>query len=120
MGMGNMGMGGMGMSFTIDGRTFDERRDDQTVRLGSTEDWIITNTSPMDHPFHLHVWRFQVLADSTATPPTSTLQDVVVIPARGWVRLRIPFTDYPGRSVYHCHTVDHEDAGMMGTVTVST
>ncbi|MGH3868464.1 MAG: multicopper oxidase family protein [Pseudonocardiaceae bacterium] len=120
MGMGGMGMGGMGMSFTIDGHTFDDRRDDQTVRLGSTEDWTITNTSPMDHPFHLHVWRFHVLADSTGTPPTATFQDVVLIPARGWVRLRIPFTDYPGRSVYHCHTADHEDAGMMGTLTVTT
>jgi FtsP/CotA-like multicopper oxidase with cupredoxin domain len=126
-GMGNMGnmdmgnMGGMGMmSFTIDGRTFDENRDDQTVRLGSTEDWVITNTSPMDHPFHLHVWRFQVLADSSGTSPTSTLQDVVNVPARGWVRVRIPFLDFSGRSVYHCHTVDHEDAGMMGTVNVST
>jgi FtsP/CotA-like multicopper oxidase with cupredoxin domain len=39
MGMGGMGMRGMGMRFTIDGRTFDHQRDDQTVRLGSTEDW---------------------------------------------------------------------------------
>ncbi len=119
MGMGGMRMGNMGMSFTIDGRTFDARRDDQTVRLGSTEDWTITNTSPMDHPFHLHVWPFHVLADSLGTPRTATRQDVVLIPALGWVRLRIPFTDYPGRSVYHCHTADHEDAGMMGTLTVT-
>lgn len=119
MGMSGMGMGGMGMRFTIDGRTFDARRDDQTVRLGTTEDWTITNTSPMDHPFHLHVWPFRVLADSAATPRTAVRQDVVLVPARGWVRLRIPFTDYPGRSVYHCHTSDHEDAGMMGTLTVT-
>jgi FtsP/CotA-like multicopper oxidase with cupredoxin domain len=113
------GMGGMGMRWTIDGRTFDDRRDDQTVRLGSTEDWTITNTSPMDHPFHLHVWPFHVLADSVGTPRTTSRQDVVVIPARGWVRVRIPFTDYTGRSVYHCHTADHEDAGMMGTLHVT-
>ncbi|HEX5143396.1 MAG TPA: multicopper oxidase domain-containing protein, partial [Mycobacterium sp.] len=113
------GMGGMGMRWTIDGRTFDDRRDDQTVRLGSTEDWTITNTSPMDHPFHLHVWPFHVLADSVGTPRTATRQDVVLVPARGWVRVRIPFTDYAGRSVYHCHTADHEDAGMMGTLHVT-
>ena len=115
-----MGMGQGGMRFTIDGRTFDPTRDDHTARLGSTEDWTITNTSPMDHPFHLHVWPFHVLADSTQTSPTAILQDVVLIPARGWVRLRIPFTDYPGRSVYHCHILDHEDAGMMATVNVRT
>lgn len=114
-----MGMGMDGMSFTIDGRAFDHRRDDQMVRLGSTEDWTLTNTSPLDHPFHLHVWPFHVLADSIGTPRTAALQDVVLVPARGWVRLRIPFTDYPGRSVYHCHILDHEDAGMMGTINVA-
>jgi FtsP/CotA-like multicopper oxidase with cupredoxin domain len=117
MGMGGMGIGGM--SFTIDGRTFDARRDDQTVRLGDTEDWTITNTSPMDHPFHLHIWPFHVLADSIGTPRTAARQDVVAVPARGWVRVRIPFTDHPGRSVYHCHTLDHEDGGMMGTLNVA-
>jgi FtsP/CotA-like multicopper oxidase with cupredoxin domain len=116
-----MGMGGMGMaamSFTIDGRTFDPDRDDQTVALGSTEEWTVLNTSPMDHPFHLHAWPFHVTAASTGTPPTGVRQDVVLIPARGWVQLRIPFMDHPGRSVYHCHILDHEDRGMMGTINV--
>lgn len=123
MGMGDMGMAGMGMSgmsFTIDGRAFDAQRDDQMIAVGTTEEWTLTNTSPMDHPFHLHVWPFHVLADSAGTPRTAALQDVVLIPARGWVRLRIPFTDFAGRSVYHCHTADHGDAGMMGTVNVTT
>jgi len=110
------GMGGM--TFTIDGRTFDPGRDDQTVALGTTEEWTVVNTSSMDHPFHLHAWPFHVVDASAGTPPTGVQQDVVLIPARGWVRLRIPFTDYPGRSVYHCHILDHEDLGMMGTVNV--
>lgn len=45
--------------------------------------------------------------------------DVVLVTARGWVRLRIPFTIHVGRSVYHCHIFDHEDAGMMATVNVT-
>jgi FtsP/CotA-like multicopper oxidase with cupredoxin domain len=24
--------------------------------------------------------------------------------------------DFPGRTVYHCHILDHEDRGMMGVV----
>jgi FtsP/CotA-like multicopper oxidase with cupredoxin domain len=118
MGMGMGGMGLDGMSFTIDGRTFDPGRDDQTVQLGTIEEWTVFNASPMGHPFHLHAWPFHVLAASAGTPPTGVRQDVVLIPARGWVRLRIPFTDYPGRSVYHCHILDHEDLGMMATVNV--
>ena len=113
-----MGMGAGGMAFTIDGRAFDPKRDDQTIALGSTEEWTITNPGPLAHPFHLHVWPFTVLESSDATPPTGVPQDVVLVPARGWVRLRIPFTTYSGRSVYHCHILDHEDAGMMATVNV--
>jgi FtsP/CotA-like multicopper oxidase with cupredoxin domain len=114
----NMGMGMGGMTFSIDGRTFDPCRDDQVVRLGTVEEWTVLNTSPMDHPFHLHAWPFQVVSASAAPPDVGMRQDVVLVPARGWVRLRIPFTDYPGRSVYHCHILDHEDVGMMATVNV--
>ncbi|WP_239153900.1 multicopper oxidase family protein [Amycolatopsis sp. FDAARGOS 1241] len=117
MNMGGMGAGGM-MSFTIDGRTFDTTRDDQTIPFGATEEWTVTNTSPMVHPFHLHVWPVHVVGDSTGTPPLATQQDVVLLPAHGWARVRIAFSDYPGRSVYHCHVLDHEDAGMMATAHV--
>jgi len=113
-----MGMGMGGMAFTIDGRTFDAARDDQTTTLGAVEEWTVTNPGPLAHPFHLHVWPFTVMAISDSTRPAGVPQDVVLIPARGWVRLRIPFTRFPGRSVFHCHILDHEDAGMMATVNV--
>jgi len=116
--MGN-GMGSGGMAVSIDGRTFDPTRDDQTVTFGSTEEWTVTNTSPLAHPFHLHVWPFTVTSISDGRATTGTPQDVVLIPPRGWVRLRIPFTTFTGRSVYHCHILDHEDAGMMATVLVT-
>ncbi len=118
MGMGG-GMGGGGMTVSIDGRTFDPARDDQTVAFGSTEEWTVTNTSPLAHPFHMHVWPFTVLAASDGRATTGTPQDVVLIPPPRLVRLRIPFTTLPGRSVYHCHILDHEDAGMMATVVVA-
>ena len=76
----------------------------------------MSNTSSLAHPFHLHVWPVQVLATSDDPTPESTLRDVVLVPPRGWARLRIQFADFAGRSVYHCHILDHEDAGMMGTV----
>ena len=45
-------------------------------------------------------------------------KDTVNVPAGGTVRIRIPFTDITGRTVYHCHILDHEDQGMMGTIEV--
>ncbi len=122
MGMGGTaggmrgGMGGMGgMSFTIDGRPFDPARIDTNVTAGTVEEWILTNTSPMDHPIHLHVWPMQVM-DGSAQP---VWRDVVNVPARSSVRVRIPFEDFSGRTVYHCHILDHEDAGMMAIVSAA-
>jgi FtsP/CotA-like multicopper oxidase with cupredoxin domain len=28
----------------------------------------------------------------------------------------VRLNDFPGRTVYHCHILDHEDLGMMGVV----
>jgi len=47
---------------------------------------------------------------------TPTWLDVVNVPARGEVAVRIAFDDFGGRGVYHCHILDHEDRGMMGVV----
>ena len=116
MGGGTAGMGAMsgmgGMSFTMDGRPFDPARIDTKVRTGTVEEWTLTNTSPMDHPIHLHVWPMQVMG-ITGAP---VWRDVVNVPARSSVRVRIPFEDFSGRTVYHCHILDHEDAGMMAVV----
>ncbi|MGZ0212886.1 MAG: multicopper oxidase family protein [Actinomycetales bacterium] len=119
MGMGAM-MGGSGsmMSFTINGREFDADRVDTTVEAGSVEEWTLKNTSPMDHPVHLHVWPMQIVESAGRGPDTAIWQDVVNVPARGQVRVRIAFDDFVGRTVYHCHILDHEDAGMMGVIEV--
>lgn len=104
------------MSFTIDGRTFDADRTDIAARLGSVEEWEIRNTSPMDHPFHLHVWPF-VLVD--APPAQQGWKDTINVPAGSSVRVVVAFTEIPGRTVYHCHILDHEDLGMMGVIDVA-
>jgi FtsP/CotA-like multicopper oxidase with cupredoxin domain len=113
-----MGMGG-GMTFGFDGRGFDPLRLDQQVALGALEEWTLANSSPMDHPFHLHVWPMQVV-DAPDTSPSGQpdWRDVVIVPARGQVTVRIRFDDFGGRTVYHCHVLDHEDLGMMGTIDV--
>lgn len=117
MGMGGM-MGGDGpMSFTFDGNEFDVDRIDQHVRLGTIEEWIIGNDSPMDHPFHLHVWPMQLLEADGRRLSEALWLDVVNVPAHSQVTVRVPFEDFGGKTVYHCHILDHEDLGMMGTIT---
>ncbi len=71
----------------------------------------------MDHPFHLHVWPFQVVDDASGNP-TRGWKDTVNVPARASVRIRVAFRDLTGRTVYHCHILDHEDLAMMGVIDV--
>jgi FtsP/CotA-like multicopper oxidase with cupredoxin domain len=117
-GMGGMGGSGSG-AFTIDGRSFDPSRIDQHVPAGAVEEWTIVNTSPMDHPFHLHVWPMQVLRVGSETIGPAEWQDVVNIPAHSSSKVRIAFDDFTGTSVFHCHILDHEDQGMMGLIAVA-
>ena len=105
-------------SFTIDDRLFDPDRVDQRAARGAVEEWTIINTSEMDHPFHLHVWPMQVVRIDGTHVESSTWQDVVTVPARSSTVVRIRFDRYAGRTVYHCHVLDHEDLGMMGVIQV--
>jgi FtsP/CotA-like multicopper oxidase with cupredoxin domain len=111
------GMGAM-MQFSINGREYDEARTDTTVALGTVEEWTLVNTSPMDHPFHLHVWPMQLMDDNGRAPASVVVRDVVNVRANGRATVRIAFRDFGGRSVYHCHILDHEDLGMMGVIEV--
>ncbi|WP_438853446.1 multicopper oxidase family protein [Agromyces sp. M3QZ16-3] len=118
--MGGMGGGmGQGMGFTIDGRAFAEGRTDIEAPAGAIEEWTIENTSTMDHPFHLHVWPMQLVEVDGRPVAGVDRRDVVPVPAGGRVVVRIAFEDIAGRTVYHCHILDHEDLGMMGAIRVA-
>ncbi|EYR62492.1 copper oxidase [Actinotalea ferrariae CF5-4] len=112
------GMGAM-MDVGFDGRPFDIERTDQQVLVDSVEEWTIRNPTPMNHPFHLHVWPMQVLEINGVPMAGPVWRDVVDVPAQGEAVVRIRFGTFSGRTVYHCHILDHEDAGMMGIIAAS-
>ncbi|MBH0024457.1 multicopper oxidase family protein [Salinibacterium sp. SWN248] len=118
MGMGG-GMGAGMMTPTINDRPFDASRIDTTVQFDSVEEWLLTNTSTLDHPLHLHVWPMQIIEQDGQPVDTLLWQDVVNIPARSTTRVRIAFEDFSGKTVYHCHILDHEDNGMMGIISAN-
>jgi len=98
----------------IDGKKMDANRVDLYGRLGTTEIWEIQNVVGMDHPFHLHGFRFQVLDRDGVPEPFPSWKDVVNVPGHSSVRIVVHFDDFPGKWMYHCHILDHEDEGMMG------
>jgi len=105
--------------FLINGQGFDHHRVDTAVALGTVEDWVIVNQAGMDHPFHLHAYPFQVISRNGQPDPDRAWRDTVNVPPYSQVRLRIPFRTFTGKTVYHCHILDHGDRGMMGTVMVT-
>jgi FtsP/CotA-like multicopper oxidase with cupredoxin domain len=102
--------------FWIDHQVFDGNRDDQTVQLGTTEEWVIRNATANWHPFHIHINDYQVVAINGSPVPLRYHEDTTAVPPFGEITMRTRFRDFPGRWVYHCHILLHEDHGMMGTV----
>lgn len=102
----------------LNGRTMDMDRVDESARLGATEIWEVRNLVGMDHPFHLHGFSFQLLSRNGTPEPFRSWKDTVNVPKRESVRFLVRYTDHPGRWMYHCHILEHEDQGMMGILEV--
>jgi len=122
-----MSMGGGGMQFLINNKVFDINRIDETVPSGATEIWEISNTSQIAHPFHAHAIQWQVLDRGTtggALTPSSGVdlgwKDTVLVQPNETVRFIGKFDPVinSGKYMYHCHILEHEDNGMMGTFEV--
>lgn len=121
------------MTPTINGRTFEMEAvaEDEVVRLGDMEIWEFRNNAqsggmmPMPHPIHMHGRQFQVIERSmhpnfvqqwsgiTAGYLDYGWKDTLLLMPGETARVAVRFDDYAGLFVYHCHTLEHEDLGMM-------
>ena len=106
---------GQGM---INGKLMDMNRIDVSTTVGATEIWEIENVVGMDHPFHLHGFQFQVLDRDGVPEPYLAWKDMLNIPKHSTARIIVRYDDYPGKWMFHCHILDHEDHGMMGVLEV--
>lgn len=102
----------------INSRQMDMGRVDVSTSLGATEIWEIENLVGMDHPFHLHGFRFQVLDRNGVPVAPLRWEDTVNVPRHETVRIIVRFDDHPGKWMFHCHILDHETHGMMGILEV--
>lgn len=103
----------------INGKHMDMSRVDARAPLGATEIWEIENLVGMDHSLHLHGFQFQVLDRNGVPVPYRSWKDVVNVPRHERARFVVRFDDFPGKWMYHCHILDHEDHGMMGVLEVT-
>src|SRR5687767_4030670 len=86
---------------------------DKPVRVGELQVWDVINDTLMDHPFHLHGFFFQVLEVNGEAPAFLSWEDTVNVPPRSRVRIAWMPDDRPGQWMYHCHILEHHEAGMM-------
>ena len=108
----------------INGKQMDMTRIDETMTLNQIEILDIQNTSNMDHNFHIHGASFQLLSRDGAAPKAfeAGLKDTVYLPPNSRVEAIVQFdvaTVANAPYMYHCHILEHEDAGMMGQFTVA-
>jgi FtsP/CotA-like multicopper oxidase with cupredoxin domain len=88
------------------------QRDDD-VRVGELQVWELVNETSQDHPFHLHGFFFQVLAEGAIA-----WKDTVNVPQKTTVRIAWLPDDRPGEWMYHCHILEHHAMGMMAHFSV--
>jgi FtsP/CotA-like multicopper oxidase with cupredoxin domain len=101
---------------------------DIVVHQGDVEDWTIENRSTETHAFHIHQTHFMVVESHGVPVDQPYLRDTINV--QFWngysaqfpsVKLRMDFRDpnIVGTFPYHCHILQHEDGGMMGTIRVA-
>ena len=115
----------------IDGLAYEPREYPIVVQSGATEIWEIRNEErSMPHPMHLHGFRFRVLERRNSPGQVAAMavdeqgravtdlgwKDTVLVWPGETVSIAIEFShDFEGEQLYlfHCHILEHEDAGMM-------
>jgi FtsP/CotA-like multicopper oxidase with cupredoxin domain len=122
--------------FFINNQKFNANRINETVLLGTAEEWTIINIHEannkalqINHPFHIHVnW---ILVMEVHHPNgkggftveklnhgRGTWMDNIDIPHGGKAVIRHRFQKFSGIFPLHCHVLAHEDEGMMHLVEV--
>ncbi len=107
--------------FKINGKLFNPHVVNEKVKLNTTEEWLLRNTSSEDHPFHIHTNDFLVMKVNGHNVGINGFQDVVRIPRKhngkaGTVLIRMRYRTFTGKAVFHCHILFHEDNAMMGII----
>lgn len=119
-------MSGMGPMVAINDKQMNMDRIDEYLNLNELEEWIISNDSAgmgmmseTPHPFHVHGVQFQVIERNGGEPPLNEQgwKDTVMVESGEEVRILAKFKQ-KGLFMYHCHILEHEDAGMMGQFLV--
>ena len=108
------------LDFGVDGEAFDPARPPYQVKLDTAEEWTLVNAADARlpehaHVFHIHVNPFLVTHVNGVALDRPQWRDTFALSGGDGDSITFVsnFTEFPGRSVHHCHVLSHEDMGMM-------
>jgi FtsP/CotA-like multicopper oxidase with cupredoxin domain len=88
-----------------------------TLARGRTYVFEMANDTAWHHPMHLHGMPMHVLSRNGQAMPRRIVQDTVLM--NPGERVSVAFVaESEGDWMFHCHILEHQEAGMMGTVRV--
>ena len=103
---GNM----MTYSWTINGTPY-PNRNSLNVKEGERVELVISNTTGMSHPMHLHGHVFEV-TEIDGRKIAGAKRDTILVPPKSTIKVVFD-ADNPGVWAYHCHILYHLATGMF-------
>jgi FtsP/CotA-like multicopper oxidase with cupredoxin domain len=103
---GNM----MTYTWTINGTPY-PNRNSLNVKQGERIELVISNTTGMSHPMHLHGHVFEV-TEIDGLKITGAKRDTILVPPKSTIKV-IFDANNPGVWAYHCHILYHLATGMF-------
>ena len=103
-------------AWQVNHRFFDPNRVDAVPRLNTAERWILQNGGGgWWHPIHIHLEAHQLVSFNGVPIPIEERikSDTTILGPGDVAEIFMRFRTYPGRYVFHCHNVEHEDMRMM-------
>jgi FtsP/CotA-like multicopper oxidase with cupredoxin domain len=89
-----------------------------TLRKGRSYVLSLRNETAWHHPMHLHGHTFRVIARNGKPTARREWQDTVLLNPRETAEIAF-VADNPGHWMFHCHILEHQAGGMMGSIHVA-
>ncbi|MEX0923285.1 MAG: multicopper oxidase family protein [Rhodovibrionaceae bacterium] len=87
------------------------------LQLGRTYRATLVNDTAFEHPMHLHGHHMKLLSRDGIEETREIWHDTLLVAPQQ--RVELAFTaDNPGDWLFHCHILEHQQAGMMALVGV--
>lgn len=113
------------------GEPFDPKIE-RKLKLNTSEIWKLESIKPewedqddqkanvpTVHPFHIHVNPFQYERKGPDGNPETIWRDTLLVTEGSPQEIRTRYDEFTGKSVFHCHILDHEDKGMMELMEIT-